>query len=92
MLRVYPERENYTSNTIAGLPLIVTSHRGSSAFNLSPYQGSLSEVSSVVNYGYDNEVSKPYFYSVDLDDYDIHDISIRPKNKIFLGRWFYIPA
>lgn len=72
MLRVYPERENYTSNTIAGLPLIVTSHRGSSAFNLSPYQGSLSEVSSVVNYGYDNEVSKPYFYSVDLDDYDIH--------------------
>lgn len=72
MLRVYPERENYTSNTIAGLPLIVTSHRGSSAFNLSPYQGSLSEVSSVVNYGYDNEISKPYFYSVDLDDYDIH--------------------
>ena len=39
MLRVYPERENFTGNTINGLPLIVTSHRGSSSFNLSPYQG-----------------------------------------------------
>lgn len=72
MLRVYPERENFTGNVINGLPLIVTSHRGSSAFNLSPYQGSLTEVSGTVNYGYDNEVSKPYYYSVDLDDYDIH--------------------
>ena len=72
MLRVYPERENFTGNTINGLPLIVTSHRGSSAFNLSPYQGDLSKVGSTVNYGYDNEVIKPYFYSVDLDDYGIH--------------------
>lgn len=72
MLRVYPERENFTGNTIHGLPLIVTSHRGSSAFNLSPYQGELSQAVSVVNYGYDNEVIKPYYYSVDLDDYGMH--------------------
>lgn len=72
MLRVYPERENFTGNMIEGLPLIVTSHRGSSAFNLSPYQGDLSKVSSTIRFGYDNEVSKPYYYSVDLDDYDIH--------------------
>ncbi|MCK9179950.1 MAG: glycoside hydrolase family 92 protein, partial [Bacteroides sp.] len=26
MVRVYPERENFTSNRISGLPLIVTSH------------------------------------------------------------------
>lgn len=72
MLRVYPERENYTGNTIAGLPLIVTSHRGSSAFNLSPYQGSLDGIKSTINFGYDNEIIKPYYYSVDLDDYNIH--------------------
>ena len=72
MMRVYPERENYTSNTISGLPLIVTSHRGSSAFNLSPYQGDLDKAKSVINYGYDNENVRPYSYSVDLDDYDIH--------------------
>jgi len=72
MLRVYPERENYTGNTIAGLPLIVTSHRGSSAFNLSPYQGGPEDIKSVINFGYDNEIIKPYYYSVDLDDYNIH--------------------
>ncbi|WP_419032813.1 GH92 family glycosyl hydrolase [Dysgonomonas gadei] len=72
MLRVYPERENYTGNTIAGLPLIVTSHRGSSAFNLSPYQGAVEDIKNTINFGYDNEIIKPYYYSVDLDDYNIH--------------------
>ena len=39
MLRVYPERSDYTGDLLHGLPLIITSHRGSSAFNLSPHQG-----------------------------------------------------
>ncbi|WP_158826129.1 GH92 family glycosyl hydrolase [Mucilaginibacter lacusdianchii] len=72
LLRVYPERENFTGNTINGLPLMITSHRGSSAFNLSPYQGDISNIKSVVNYGYDNEIIKPYYYQVDLDDYNIN--------------------
>lgn len=72
MLRVYPQRESFTGNTIDGLPVIVTSHRGRSAFGLSPYQGDLSKAPNSIHYGYDNEVSKPYYYSVDLDDYDIH--------------------
>lgn len=72
MLRVYPERENYTGNEIKGLPLIVTSHRGSSAFNLSPFQGDLKDVKSVISFGYDNEIIKPYYYEVDLDDYNIN--------------------
>jgi len=71
MLRVYPERENFTGNILHGLPLMITSHRGSSAFNLSPYQGSLQAVQNVIPLSYDNEVIKPYFYSVDLDDQDI---------------------
>ena len=61
MLRVYPERENYTSNQLNGLPLVVTSHRGSSAFNLSPYQGSIAAIKNVIPLSYDNEVIKPYY-------------------------------
>lgn len=72
MLRVYPQRENFTGNTIDGLPVIIASHRGRSAFGLRPYQGDLSKALNTICYGYDNEVSKPYYYSVDLDDYDIH--------------------
>lgn len=72
MLRVYPERENYTGNKINGLPIIITSHRGSSAFNLSPYQGDESVLPKIVPFGYDNEIITPYRYSVDLDDYNIN--------------------
>ncbi|MBK5722479.1 GH92 family glycosyl hydrolase [Dysgonomonas sp. Marseille-P4677] len=84
MLRVCPERENYTGNVIAGLPLIITSHRGSSAFNLSPYQGPLDNVKSTMDFGYDNEVIKPYYYSVDLDDYNIHvEYSLSHQSGIY---------
>jgi len=71
MLRVYPERENYTGNEIKGLPVMVTSHRGSSAFNLSPFQGKKEDLKPVISYGYDNELIKPYYYECVLDDYDI---------------------
>ncbi len=71
MLRVYPERENFTGNEIYGLPVIVTSHRGSSAFNISPFQGSEASLKPVISYGYDNEIIKPYYYQSDLDDYGI---------------------
>lgn len=68
MLRVYPEREDYTSVLLHGLPLEVTSHRGASAFNLSPYQGEEDSLRSVISYSYDQEKLTPYSYSVYLDD------------------------
>ncbi len=72
MLRVYPERGDFTGDVIKGLPLIVTSHRGSSAFNLSPYQGDKSKITPVVSYSYDREKLTPYSYEVDLDDQQTH--------------------
>jgi len=68
MLRVYPERRDFTADLLNGLPLIVTSHRGSSAFNLSPFQGPESEIKPVIKYSYDNEKLTPYSYAVYLDD------------------------
>ena len=66
MLRVYPERADYTSELLNGLPIIVTNHRERSAFNLTPYQGD--SLRPVVAYNYDNERITPYSYSVELDD------------------------
>ncbi|MEY8686418.1 GH92 family glycosyl hydrolase [Bacteroides sp. AN502(2024)] len=66
MLRVYPERADYTSETVNGLPVIVTNHRERSAFSLTPYQGD--SLRPTVAYTYDNEQITPYSYSVDLDD------------------------
>lgn len=71
MLRVYPEREDYTSDQINGLPVIVTSHRGSSAFNISPISGKEKDLVAVKKYAYDQETIKPYHYSVYLPDDEV---------------------
>lgn len=66
MLRVYPERADYTSELLNGLPIIVTNHRERSAFNLTPYQGISPR--PVVAYNYDNERLTPYSFDVELND------------------------
>jgi predicted alpha-1,2-mannosidase len=68
MLRVYPERNDYTGDVLNGLPLVITSHRGSSSFNFSPYQGSDAGLKPVVPFSYDLEEIKPYAYHVYLDE------------------------
>lgn len=68
LMRVYPERDDFTGDLLHGLPLIITSHRGSSAFNLSPFQGKISDIKPVIDYSYDNEKLTPYSYQVYLDD------------------------
>ena len=70
-LRVYPERGDYTGDLLNGLPLITTSHRGSSAFNFSPFQGKESELPPIIQYSYDQEKITPYSYHVFLDDQQI---------------------
>ena len=84
LLRVYPERADYTSDRIHGLPLIVTSHRGSSAFNLSPLVSSDRALSTVVNYSYDQEVINPYSYSVYLDRENIQvDFAVSHQSALY---------
>lgn len=80
MLRVYPERADFTGDMLGGLPVIVTSHRGSSAFNLSPYQGNESELKPVIDYSYDHEKIYPYRYQVYLDDNNI-DVDFAPSHQ-----------
>lgn len=80
MLRVYPERADFTGDMLSGLPIIVTSHRGSSAFNLSPYQGEEAGLKPVINYSYDHEKIHPYRYQVYLDDNNI-DVDYAPSHQ-----------
>ncbi len=80
MLRVYPERADFTGDLLGGLPIIVTSHRGSSAFNLSPYQGDEAGLKPVINYSYDQEKIHPYRYRVYLDNENI-DVDFAPSHQ-----------
>ncbi|MEH6406114.1 MAG: GH92 family glycosyl hydrolase [Leeuwenhoekiella sp.] len=79
-LRVYPERDDYTSQLLNGLPLITTSHRGRSAFNLSPFQGKESDLKPVIKYSYDQEKITPYSYNVYLDEQNI-DVNFAPSHQ-----------
>jgi len=80
MLRVYPERADFTSDKIKGLPLVVTNHREHSAFNLIPCQGKRDSLKPVQFFSYDNERITPYSYSVYLDDADI-DVFFAPARQ-----------
>ncbi|WP_437922211.1 GH92 family glycosyl hydrolase [Sphingobacterium sp. LRF_L2] len=81
MLRVYPERADFTADQIKGLPLIVTSHRGRSAFNLSVLSGNKDgSLQHVYHYAYDREQIKPYHYQVTLLDQNI-DVDFAPAHQ-----------
>jgi len=68
MMRVHPLRDDVTGNKLHGLPILLVGHRSDHVFTISPYQGTDFSKKYVVNYEYDNEVVKPYFYSVYLDN------------------------
>lgn len=96
MLRVYPERGDYTEIRLNGLPIVVTSHRGSSAFNLSSFQGDIGDLKPTIVYSYDHENITPYSYSVYLDEQQTHvnyglshqsaiyDFSFEKDDEVFL--------
>lgn len=67
MLRVYPQRDDFTGEVVRGLPLLVTSHRGRSAFSLSPFQSNPGSTEPVTHFTYDQESITPYYYEVILD-------------------------
>ena len=84
MLRVYPERRDFTGDVLSGLPLEVTSHRGSSAFNLSPFQGSEEAIRPVIQYSYDREKLTPYSYFVYLDEQQISvDFGLSHQSAVY---------
>ena len=67
MLRVYPDRDDYTGEYLRGLPVVVTNHRERSAFTLSVTLGD-GPVLSPNPLSYDNERITPYSYSVNILD------------------------
>jgi predicted alpha-1,2-mannosidase len=70
MLRVYPERADYTSEYVNGLPVIVTNHRERSAFKLSVTTGET--LRPLIPVSYDNEHLTPYGFGIDLEDGAVH--------------------
>ncbi len=71
MLRVHPARREYSDVLLNGLPVLLTAHRGKTAFNLSPFQGNERDLKPAIKYSYDLEKLTPYSYYVYLDEQGI---------------------
>lgn len=72
LMRIYPSRNDYTTEYIDGLPIVVTNHRERSAFRLSVTQSE--ELSPIITTTWDNEKVTPYDYQVQIVDnsIDVH--------------------
>jgi predicted alpha-1,2-mannosidase len=69
LLRIYPNRDDYTSDLMHGLPVIVPSHRGGSPASFNPLQGdNTAAPSRAIPYSYDLEHITPYDWEVYLDE------------------------
>ena len=68
MLRVYPERADFTGDRLGGLPIIVTNHRDESGLR------------PVIAYSYDREKILPYRYQVYLDNEEIN-VDFAPSHQ-----------
>lgn len=80
MLRVYPVREDHTTDFLKGLPLIVPDHRKGSVLNFIPYTGDDTDISLNMRLSYDNETVSPYRYGVLLDREEVK-VDFAPSHK-----------
>ncbi len=84
MMRAIPQRREAKEVTITGLPVIQASHRGASAFSISPYQGDKAGLRPVIEYTYDHEQVTPYSYRTYLDEYDIQaDLAVSHQSAAY---------
>jgi len=68
MMRIYPNRTDYTADIMRGLPVEVPSHRGGSPVSFSPTQAPDDKLRPVMEYSYDLEHITPYSWDVYLDE------------------------
>ena len=80
LLRVKPERMQFTVSLLNGLPVMVYTHRFPSVFRISCYQGESTSLKPIIPNYYDQEVVKPYYYSVYLDRDNI-DVQYAPSHQ-----------
>ena len=82
LMRIYPTRSEYITEYLDGLPVVVTNHRERSAFRLSVTQDN--ELRDIIPVKWDNEVTTPYDYRVQVADcsIDVH-LAVSHQSAIY---------
>lgn len=82
MMRIYPARQDFTTERMNGLPVIVTNHRERSAFSISPWQKT--PLLPVASLTWDQEIITPYSWDVELDDNSIRaQLAVEHQSAIY---------
>lgn len=84
MLRVYPHRDDFSTDYIKGLPMIVPDHRKGAKFSLTPFT---SEARKQLQY--ENETTRPYSYEVYLGE-DQVQVLFAPSHQSAIYRFTYL--
>ena len=72
MMRIYPNRSDFSASIMNGLPVTVVRHRSASDMTFNPTQAADPEIKPVMQYSYDLEKITPYSWSVYLDEEKIN--------------------
>jgi predicted alpha-1,2-mannosidase len=88
LLRIHPNRKTHTDDLIHGFPLILTTHRGLSAFRIDPLNHIENEHNHPQGHSYHNEIITPYRYSVDLDEEEI-EADFAPAHRAAIYRFTF---
>lgn len=71
MVRMMPSHWDFLRNRTAGTPLNIPSHRNGDMHLVKPFCGDTTGYNPTMQYTYDQELCKPYYYKVRYDEYDI---------------------
>ena len=80
LMRIIPARTSFASEELSGLSLIVTGHRGGTAFRLRPFDAASMLANPPDRYTYDQEKVTPYRYSVYLDGQQTN-VALAPSRR-----------
>jgi len=80
MMRIHPARQEVTDNKLKGLPLFLSGHRTELVFSLNPFREEEAPLQPYIDYNYDNEEIKPYYYSVYLDNIET-EVKFAPSHQ-----------
>ena len=90
MMRMYPLRNDYIDDQIAGFPMIIVSHRMGEAFSIRPWCKEVNTDSwrKKQTYDHDLEVTRPWYYSTYLID-DEATVEFVPGKKTGIFRFTF---
>lgn len=89
LLRMVPDRESFTSRTIGGFNLLLTSHRSATAFHLRPFEAAADgSARPPERYTYDQEKTTPCRYAVYLDE-QATNVAFAPAQRAAVYAFHY---